>query len=191
MKKHLDAFIDAGMVRRNTKQNFILLKELVTFVREYDLKTRVKDINKLLTENGWVQKRMSVATEGGYQSKVVWVNDNAHVEYTNNSVVTDEVRRTLDEEELAEALRMIDVIYEEYPNIEPIEEVVLDLESNTLMFSNNGLKEILTTLNTIGRPERISSIIRSKSELMLMGELFYGTSSRTTLFKNYYKYTKE
>lgn len=191
MKKYIDDFIEAGLARRNTRQNFILLKELVSYVRGFDLTIKVADIRNTLLENGWVQKRMSILTETGHQSKNAWVNDSLVIENSDPTPAPAESRMSLEEEETKEALRMIDVMFEEYENIEPIEEFVLDKEKNTLLFSNNALKEILEALNTIGRPERISSIIRSLSDQIIMGEPFYGTSSRTTLFKNYYRYTKQ
>lgn len=181
---YLNRFIDAGLVYRSNKYDFLLLKDLVEFARLDDLNVKIRSLRAELENNGWKNRKASVSTTEGYQSKDIWYTD-SRLEKTRPIPVEAKPRKNLEETEIEEAERLISELFLKAEELKGIPETLFTKEE--LIFSNKGLKTALKRLNAKGSLSKLSSIIRKKSSNILMGEHFFGTSSRTVLFKNYYK----
>ena len=185
MKNYLERFIDQGLVYRSNRYDFLLLKDLIEFAREDQLDIKIRDLKDLLVAAGWIEKKAAVSTTEGYQSKDIWLAP-ARIEKTRNVPILVAPRKNLAEAEQEEAKRLISEIFARGEEFKKLPDGVF-LEDNELVFTNKGLKDLLKLLNANGSIPKLSSIIRSQSNKLLIGEHFFGTSSRTVLFKNYYK----
>lgn len=185
MKNYLEMFIEQGLVYRSNQYDFLLLKDLIEFARTEQLDIKIRDLKNLLAEAGWNEKKASVSTTEGYQSKDIWYSD-VRVLQTRDVPIIVGARKNLIEAEKEEAERLIVEIFNIYAAIEVLPEGVM-LSEKEMVFTNKGLKELLKIVNANGSIPKLSSIIRGKSNKILVGEHFFGTSSRTVLFKNYYR----
>lgn len=184
MKEYLDKFINEGLVYRGNKYDFLLLKDFIEFSRSFNLNVKIKSLKAVLQDAGWKHKKASMLTENGYESKDLWYA-NYRVEKAKSLPVKSRTRANLNEAEEIEAKRMINLIFEKHESIKDIPEIMVN--EFEIIFTNKGLKELLIKMETKGSPSKLSSIIRSWSDKILLGEHFFGTSSRTILFKNYYR----
>lgn len=187
MKEYVNQFIEQGLVYRGNKHDFLLLKDFIEFVRQTNLSVKIRDLQMILKEEGWQHKKASVLTDQGYQSKDIWFT-NSRVTTTRELPIITDKRANLIEAEKEEAKRLIEKVFDKQTKIENIFEVFIS--DTEFVFTNKGLKNLLIELNAKGSISKLSSIIRSWSNKILVGEHFFGTSSRTVLFKNYYRYTK-
>jgi hypothetical protein len=187
MKEKLKQFIEEGLVYRGNKHDFLLLKDLIEFVRKTNLKIKIKDLQIALTEAGWSDKKASVLTDKGYQSKDIWFI-NERVELVRALPIKTRMRLNLIEAEEKEADRLIEVIFDSYETIVDSTEALIN--EKELVFTNKGLKLLLIKMHARGSISKLSSIIRKRANKILVGEHFFGTSSRTILFKNYYRLRK-
>lgn len=188
MKEFLDSFIDNGLVYSNGSYNFIQLKDLVSHARETDLSVKVSELKELLVNEGWTTKRTSILTEKGYQSKDIWINPKIDIENTRSVPVTTERRMNLEEAEESRADEIIDYIFDHPEEFPELDEAILNYKE--LIFTNKGIKDLMEHFKVDGDITRLASVIRSKANHIVMGKHFYGVSSRTVLFKNYYKITR-
>lgn len=185
MKNYLERFIDQGLVYKSNRYDFLLLKDLIEFAREERLDIKIRNLKDLLVTAGWIEKKAAVSTTEGYQSKDIWLAPNK-IEKTRNVPISVAVRKNLIEAEEEEAKRLIFEIFARGKDFEVLPDGVF-LEGEELIFTNKGLKMLLEQLEANGSIPKLSSIIRGKANKLLVGEHFFGTSSRTVLFKNYYK----
>lgn len=185
MKNYLELFIEQGLVYKGPRYNFLLLKDLIEFARMDKLDIKIKHLKELLSKAGWKEKKASVSTTEGYQSKNIWFTENK-IEKTRSLPVEAVARKNLNEAEAAEAERLVNLIFEKWNEI-PTDIEGVYFSENELIFTNKGLKELLRYLKASGSIPKLSSIIRNKANKILIGEHFFGTSSRTVLFKNYYR----
>lgn len=187
MKEYVEQFLEQGLVYRSNKYDFLLLKDFIEFVRETDLNVKIKDLQTVLEEAGWRHKKASVLTDQGYQSKDIWYIEE-RVANTRELPIVTIARANLVEAEQKEAERLLIEIFNHPITAEGINEVFVD--KSEFVFTNKGLKTLLVVLDAKGSISKLSSIIRGWSNKILVGEHFFGTSSRTVLFKNYYRYIK-
>lgn len=186
---YLDKFIQDGYVYQALRYQFILLKDLVDFARERDLSVKIKDLKQELIDKGWTSKRASVSTEDGYQSKDIWIHDEIVVAKTRPVPVKNTFRRNIEEVLNEKVDELIEIIFNNpEETLEGIEEVLF--ENNELIYTNKGIKDVFEKLGFANEAPRLSSIIRERSVNSLLGEYFYGSISRTTLFRNYYRLTR-
>ena len=185
MKNYLERFIDQGLIYRSNRYDFLLLKDLIVLAREEQLDVKIRDLKELLITAGWTEKKAAISTTEGYQSKDIWIAPMRY-EKIRNVPIQAVARKNLAEAEEAEAKRLVSKIFTEIKNMPEVPAGVF-LQGNELVFTNKGLKLLLEMLQANGSIPKLSSIIRGWSSKLLVGEHFFGTSSRTVLFKNYYK----
>jgi len=187
MKAYVQEFIQEGLAYRGKKYDFLLLKDLVEFARRTDLNIKIRDLKSALEDEGWLHKKASVLTDNGYQSKDIWFI-NGRVDEAQETPIITKMRENLAQAEFVEAERMILKIFTECESLQERPEVFVN--ETEIVYTNKGLKNVLVELTAKGSISKISSIIRGWSNKVLVGEHFFGTSSRTILFKNYYKLNK-
>lgn len=183
MNKYTAEFVEKGLAYKGGQYDFLLFKDLVEYVRQFDLLFKIGDLREELIKDGWSEKKISVSTTEGYMSKDVWTKE-TRFEKTRSLPVDDRPRRTLVDEEYIEADRVLSKIFNTLPATS-IKEI--SIHDDVLVFSNKGLKEAVELVGTIGDISSIASVIRSKAEKLFVGERFFGVSSRTVSYKNYYK----
>lgn len=184
MNEYLRGFIDNAHVYRGNKYDFLLLKDFIEFVRLTDLNIKIRDLQSVLEDENWMHKKASVLTDKGYQSKDIYYSSE-RVEPTKLLPIVTKVRANLIQAEEAEAKRLVLQIFDKHEEIKDMSEVMVS--ESELVFTNKGLKTLLVAQGAKGSVSKLSSIIRGWSNKILVGEHFFGTSSRTVLFKNYYK----
>jgi len=187
MKNYLDMFIDAGLVYKGNRYDFLLLKDLIEFARETELDVKIRDLKDLLIAANWIEKKAAVSTTEGFQSKDIWLSP-IELEKTKSVPIDVTPRKNLIEAEKIEADRLVLEIFNTGSIIFNLPDgIYFSEDKREVVFTNKSLKELLVLLGANGSIPKLSSIIRSRSNKMLVGEHFFGTSSRTVLFKNYYK----
>lgn len=186
---HLERFIQEGYVYQALSYKFIQLKDLVEFARKTDLSVKLKDLKKELTAAGWTHRKASISTTEGFQSRDIWVNEKAEVALTRPVPVEATFRKNINEVMEDKADEILTLLFEKPELLANMEEVII--EGDELIYTNQGIRDLLAELGYAEEASRLSSVIRKRSSQSLMGEVFYGSISRTTLFKNYYKYIRK